>query len=83
MQEERRTAPDEQSSSELKQRPRFGTIAIVAYALFAGAVLYGSWRILSPFLTPILLAAVVVMLTFGMYERLAARMAREGTPPHF
>lgn len=74
MQQERRTAPDEQSSSELERIPRFGTVAIVAYALFAGAVLYGSWRVLSPFLTPILLAAVVVMLTFGMFERLAARI---------
>ncbi|MFN2441951.1 MAG: AI-2E family transporter [Thermoanaerobaculia bacterium] len=74
MQQERRTAPDEQSSSELERIPRFGTVAIVAYALLAGAVIYGSWRVLSPFMTPILLAAVIVMLTFEMFERLAAKL---------
>ena len=74
MQEERRAAGSEAQPSAGPAIPRFGTVAIVAYALFAGAVLYGSWRILSPFLTPILLAAVVVMLTFGMFERLAARI---------
>ncbi|MCA1732034.1 MAG: hypothetical protein LC732_00345, partial [Acidobacteria bacterium] len=71
MLEERRAARPDEQPDDIPVIPRFGTIAIVAYALFAGVVLYGSWRILSPFLTPILLAAVVVMLTFGMFERLA------------
>ncbi|MFN2239750.1 MAG: AI-2E family transporter [Thermoanaerobaculia bacterium] len=77
MLEERRAARPDEQPDDIPVIPRFGTIAIVAYALFAGVVLYGSWRILSPFLTPILLAAVVVMLTFGMFERLAARIGEK------
>ena len=54
--------------------PTLRPFAAVVYILFAGLVLYATWRILFPFLTPILLAAVVVTLSYDIYEKIVVRM---------
>lgn len=54
--------------------PTLRPFAAVVYILFAGVVLYATWRILFPFLTPILLAAVVVTLSYDLYEKIVAAM---------
>ena len=63
-------------SKSLGPRPvaRFGPFAIVVYGLLTILVLYAAFLVLRPFLTPLLLALVVVTMTYGMFERLTTRL---------
>src|SRR5688572_5046330 len=45
-------------------------LALFVFALFAVVILYAAGKILLPFITPILLAAIVVTFTFPYYRRL-------------
>ncbi|HUP64115.1 MAG TPA: AI-2E family transporter [Thermoanaerobaculia bacterium] len=51
-------------------RTRFAIYAVVMFWLLTLGVLWAAFRILTPFLTPMLLAIVVVTLTYRTYERL-------------
>ncbi len=53
---------------------RFGPLAIVVYGLLSLLVVYAAYLVIHPFLTPLLLALVVVTLSYGLYERTAARL---------
>lgn len=69
-----------ESSAALPRRPlRHTTLSLVFFALLAIVVVWGTGRILAPFITPILLAAIVVTLTFPLYRRLRARMKGRDT----
>jgi predicted PurR-regulated permease PerM len=69
-----------ESSVALRRRPlRHTTLSLVFFALLAIVVVWGAGRILAPFLTPILLAAIVVTLTFPLYRRLRTRMKGRDT----
>ncbi|HEU5162778.1 MAG TPA: AI-2E family transporter [Thermoanaerobaculia bacterium] len=63
-------------SKSFAPRPvaRFGPFAIVVYGLLTILVFYAAFLVLKPFLTPLLLALVVVTLTYGMFERLSVRL---------
>ncbi|HVR43028.1 MAG TPA: AI-2E family transporter [Thermoanaerobaculia bacterium] len=54
--------------------PRFGPFALVVYVLFAVAVFYAAFQVIQPFLTPFLLALVIVTLTYPTYERVRLRV---------
>ena len=47
---------------------------IIFFTLIALLVLWAAFRIIWPFVTPILLAAMIVTLTFNLFVRLRARM---------
>src|SRR5205085_3032134 len=58
----------------LERRPEWRLTGVLFFALIALAVLWATFRIVWPFVTPILLGAVLVTLTFSMYQRLLARV---------
>lgn len=53
---------------------RFGPFAIFVYALLSLFVLYAAFLVLRPFLTSLLLAIIVVTLTFRTYARVTERV---------
>lgn len=72
-----------QQESELdsQQIPRRATStpAIVFFSIFAVAVLWAVGKILAPFFTAILLAAIVVTFTFPVYRRVRHRLKGNST----
>jgi predicted PurR-regulated permease PerM len=69
-----------ESPAALPRRPlRHTTLSLVFFGLLAIVVVWGAGRILAPFITPILLAAIVVTLTFPLYRRLRAGMKGRDT----
>jgi predicted PurR-regulated permease PerM len=67
------TASDESSPVPVKP-PRSRLLVIGFFILFASAVLYAFGKVISFFVTPIVLGAIVVILTFPLYVRLRARL---------
>jgi len=66
--------PDPDASRE---RREWHLAGIIFFALIALGVLYAAFIILEPFLTPIMLGAVLVTLTYPIYRRVRARL-RDG-----
>lgn len=61
--------------SEPGSRPReWNAGAVVFFGLMALALLYASFRIIWPFMTSILLGAILVILTFPIYRRVRYRL---------
>lgn len=50
-----------------------GALSVAFFGLFAIVVIWAVGRVLAPFVTSILLAAIIVTFTFPMYRRLRAR----------
>jgi len=59
-----------QTQAERRRR----RLSIVLFVLIAVVVLYGVSRVLLPFITPIILAALVVTLTYGLYDRVCLKL---------
>lgn len=57
-----------------ENKPNRGPLVLGFFALLAAIVLWGLWKVLESFVTPILLAAVIVVLTRSLYERLRRRL---------
>jgi predicted PurR-regulated permease PerM len=57
-----------------KQRQEWRLAGIVFFALIALTVIYATYVILEPFLAPIMLGAVLVVVTFPIFKRVRARM---------
>ena len=66
-------------STELEQRPEWRLAGIIYFALIALLVFWATLRILWPFVTPILVAAILVTLTYSLYGRLRDRMRGRST----
>lgn len=60
-------------NAPLERRPEWRLTGVIFFGLIAIVVLLATFRILRPFLTPILLAAMVVTLTHRLYLRLRER----------
>jgi predicted PurR-regulated permease PerM len=58
---------------------RQNTLSVVFFTLVAIVVLWAVGMVLAPFITPILLAAIVVTFTFPFYRRLKARLKGRDT----
>ena len=58
----------------IEQRPEWRLTGIIFFALIAMVLVWAAFKIVQPFLTPILLGAMLVVLTFPTYRRLCARM---------
>lgn len=64
-------APD---ADEARQRKEWHLAGVVFFALIALFVLYETFVIIEPFLAPIILGAVLVTVTFSIYQRVRDRM---------
>ena len=60
--------------SDLERRPEWRLAGIIFFGLFALLILWATFRIIWPFLTPLLVAAILVTLTHSLYLRLRDRM---------
>jgi predicted PurR-regulated permease PerM len=61
--------PGESQIAVVEQRPQWRVAGIVFFGLLALLLLYAAFRIIWPFLTAILLGAILVTLTFGLFRR--------------
>ena len=57
-----------------ERRPEWRLTGIIFFGVIALAVLWATFRIIWPFITPILLGAMTVTLTYGLSKRLCMRM---------
>jgi predicted PurR-regulated permease PerM len=62
------------------RRREWRLTGIIFFGLIALLVLWAAFRIIWPFLTPILLAAILVTLTFHLFERLRVRFHNRSAP---
>src|ERR1700730_1842907 len=68
------SATEQAGNPQLERRPEWRLTGIVFFGLIAILVLWATFEIVRPFLTPILLGAMLVILSFPTYRRLRARM---------
>lgn len=59
---------------DLEHKPQWRVTGIIFFGLLALLLLYAAFRILWPFMTAILLGAILVILTFGLFTRLRSRL---------
>jgi predicted PurR-regulated permease PerM len=59
---------------EARERQEWHLAGVIFFALIALIVLYETFVILEPFLAPIILGAVLVTVTFTVYQRVRSRM---------
>src|SRR5438067_11807406 len=58
----------------LERRPEWRLTGVIFFALIALIIPWATFRIIWPFVTPILLGAMLVTLTHTLFRRLRARM---------
>ncbi|HEV7241075.1 MAG TPA: AI-2E family transporter [Thermoanaerobaculia bacterium] len=66
--------PNEPVESGIEQKPQWRLAGVIFFGLLALLLLYAAFRIIWPFMTAILLGAILVTLTFGIFKRVRARM---------
>ena len=59
---------------ELERKPQWRLAGIIFFGLLALVLLYAAFLIIWPFITAILLGAILVILTFGLFKRWRARL---------
>lgn len=58
----------------IEQRPQWRLTGIVFFGVLAAILLYAAFKIIWPFMTAILLGVILVILTFGLFTKVRARM---------
>jgi predicted PurR-regulated permease PerM len=71
--------PDEPVENMIEQRPQWRLAGVIFFGLLALLLLYAAFRIIWPFMTAILLGAILVTLTFGIFRRVRTRMDGSST----
>ncbi len=61
--------PNEPVESSIERKPQWRLAGVIFFGLVALVMLYAAFRIIWPFMTAILLGAILVTLTFGAYKR--------------
>jgi predicted PurR-regulated permease PerM len=69
----------EQPESDLERKKEWRLAGMIFFGLFAILLLYATFLILWPFMTAILLGAIVVILTFGIFKHVRARLKNSST----
>jgi predicted PurR-regulated permease PerM len=64
---------NESADVDLERRPQWRLAGVICFGLLALLLLYAAFRIIWPFMTAILLGAILVTLTFGMFRRVRIR----------
>ena len=62
------------SETAIERKPQWRLAGVIFFGLLALLLLYAAFRIIWPFMTAILLGAILVTLTFGIFRRVRARM---------
>lgn len=60
---------DQQVGHPIERKPQWQLAGVIALGLLALLLLYAAFRIIWPFMTAILLGAILVTLTFGLFRR--------------
>jgi predicted PurR-regulated permease PerM len=66
--------PTELTESPIERRPQWRMAGVICFGLLALLLLYAAFRIIWPFMTAILLGAILVTLTFGIFRRVRTRL---------
>jgi predicted PurR-regulated permease PerM len=69
--------PGEASRERVEQKPEWRLAGIIFFGLVALVLLYAAFKVIQPFLTAILLGAILVILTFNLFRRV--RIASKGS----
>lgn len=64
----------EDTEENLEQRPQWRLTGIIFFGLLALLLLYGAFLIVWPFMTAILFAAILVILTWGLFKTVRERL---------
>ncbi|HEX6083337.1 MAG TPA: AI-2E family transporter [Thermoanaerobaculia bacterium] len=65
--------PNAPVDMELERKPQWRLAGVICFGLLALLLLYAAFRIIWPFMTAILLGAILVTLTFGLFRRVRIR----------
>jgi predicted PurR-regulated permease PerM len=68
------TVTEESGNPKIERRPEWRLAGIVFFGLIALVVLWAAFRIIRPFLTPIILGAMLVTLTFPTFRRVRSQL---------
>ncbi|HET8772313.1 MAG TPA: AI-2E family transporter [Thermoanaerobaculia bacterium] len=71
--------PSEPVESPIEHKPQWRLTGVVFFGLLALLLLYAAFRIIWPFMTAILLGAILVTLTFGIFKRVRERVKGSST----
>ncbi|HUR82933.1 MAG TPA: AI-2E family transporter [Thermoanaerobaculia bacterium] len=66
--------PNDVPDLAIERKPQWRLTGVICFGLLALLLLYAAFRIIWPFMTAILLGAIIVTLTFGVFKRVRARM---------
>ncbi len=66
--------PGEAVEKSLEERPQWKVAGVVFFTLLSLLLLYAAFKIIWPFMTAILLGAILVTLTFGIFKKVRTRM---------
>ncbi len=69
--------PGEASRERVEQKPEWRLAGVIFFGLVALVLLYAAFKVIQPFLTAILLGAILVILTFNLFRRV--RIAAKGS----
>jgi predicted PurR-regulated permease PerM len=69
--------PGEASRERIEQKPEWRLAGIIFFGLVSLVLLYAAFKVIQPFLTAILLGAILVILTFNLFRRV--RIAAKGS----
>lgn len=61
--------PGEASRENLDRKPEWRLAGVIFFGLMALALLYAAFKVIQPFLTAILIGAILVILTFNLFRR--------------
>lgn len=71
--------PSEPVESPIEHKPQWRLTGVIFFGLLALLLLYAAFRIIWPFMTAILLGAILVTLTFGIFRRVRVRLKGSST----
>ena len=69
--------PGDGSIESIERKPEWRLAGIIFFGLVAAVLLYAAFKVIQPFLTAILLGAILVILTFNLFRRV--RIASRGS----
>src|SRR5215213_7497704 len=69
--------PGDAPNTSLEEKPEWRLTGIIFFGLVALVLLYAAFKVIQPFLTAILLGAILVILTFNLFRRV--RIAAKGS----
>lgn len=73
------TVTEEPGNPRIERRPEWRLTGVIFFGLMAIVVLWAAFRIIRPFLTPIILGAMLVTLTFPTFRRVRSQL-RDRSP---